>query len=141
MMRPLIGRSLVPGVVEFISRRRGLPMAVATNAESANLDFVLDEAALRPLFRVVLNGHQVAKPKPHPAIYLRAADLLGVDPEFCIVFEDSHAGVQAGLAAGMRVIGVSTTHADLSGVSLLISDFNDPALEPWLTGSVARSTG
>jgi beta-phosphoglucomutase-like phosphatase (HAD superfamily) len=48
------------------------------------------------------------------------------------VFEDSHTGVAAGLAAGMCVIGVTTTHDDLPGVSLRIGDFNDPALESWL---------
>jgi beta-phosphoglucomutase-like phosphatase (HAD superfamily) len=48
------------------------------------------------------------------------------------VFEDSHAGVEAGVAAGMRVVGVGTTHDDLAGISLPIADFNDPALECWL---------
>jgi beta-phosphoglucomutase family hydrolase len=135
MMKPRIRRALVPGVVDFVSRHCGLALAVATNAEPANLDFVLDEAGLRPFFRVVVTGHEVANPKPHPEIYLRTADLLGVNPASCVVFEDSYAGVRAGLAAGMRVVGVSTTHADLPGVSLLIRDFNDPALEPWLTAA------
>jgi len=51
----------------------------------------------------VVDGHQVARPKPYPDIYLRAAELVGVRPEECIVFEDSHSGVAAGLAAGMRL--------------------------------------
>ena len=135
MMRPLIRRALVPGVIEFISRHRNLALAVATNAEPANLDFVLDEAGLRPFFSVLVTGHEVTNPKPHPEIYLRAAGLLGVAPASCIVFEDSYAGVQAGLAAGMRVVGVSTTHEDLPGASLLIRDFNDPALDPWLAAA------
>jgi beta-phosphoglucomutase family hydrolase len=132
MMKPRILRALVPGVVDFISRHRGPALAVATNAEPANLDFVLDEAGLRPFFSALVTGHEVANPKPDPEIYLRAADLLGVNPASCVVFEDSYAGVQAGLAAGMRVVGVSTTHEDLPGASLLIRDFNDPALDPWL---------
>jgi HAD superfamily hydrolase (TIGR01509 family) len=132
MMKPRIRRALVPGVVDFVSRHRGLALAVATNAEPANLDFVLDEAGLRPFFRVLVTGHEVTNPKPHPEIYLRTADLLGVNPASCVVFEDSCAGVQAGLAAGTRVVGVSTTHEDLPGASLLIRDFNDPALERWL---------
>ncbi len=132
MMKPRIGRSLVPGVVDFIVRHRNLALAVATNAEPANLDFALDEAGLRPFLRVLVTGHEVVNPKPHPDIYLRAAGLLGASPESCVVFEDSYAGVRAGLAAGMRVVGVSTTHEDLPGVSLLIRDFNDPALDPWL---------
>jgi len=133
MLRPDIERALVPGVRQFLDRHRNLPSAVATNAERANVDFVLDEAGLRRYFRVTVDGHQVENPKPHPEVYLRAADLLGVAPEFCVVFEDSFAGVEAGLAAGMRVVGVSTTHDDLPGVSQLVADFNDPALERWFT--------
>jgi beta-phosphoglucomutase family hydrolase len=129
---PHINDSLVPGIREFLARHRNLDLAIATNAEPPNVDFVLDETGLRPFFCLIVNGHEVANPKPHPEIYLRVADTLGVEPAECVVFEDSHTGVEAGLAAGMPVIGVSTTHNDLAGVSLVIRDFTDPALEPWL---------
>ena len=133
LMQPRIKESLVPGIREFLARYRNLDLAVATNAEAANVDFVLDGAGLRPFFRAIVNGHDVINPKPHPDIYLRVAEMLQVPPKDCIVFEDSHTGVQASLAAGMRVIGVTTTHDNLPGVSLLIRDFNDPALESWLS--------
>jgi beta-phosphoglucomutase-like phosphatase (HAD superfamily) len=86
-----------------------------------------------------VNGHQVNHPKPHPEIYLQVADRLRVPPKNCIVFEDSLAGVESGLAAGMRVVGVGTTHEQLPGVSVLIRDFNDPALELWLTAEMEKS--
>jgi len=136
-MKPRTADSLVPGIREFLARHRTLDLAVATNAEAANVDFVLDDTGLRPFFRIVVNGHQVTRPKPHPEIYLRVAEGLRVLPGECIVFEDSHTGVEAGLAAGMRVIGVETTHDDLPGISLPIRDFNDPALESWLSGQLA----
>jgi beta-phosphoglucomutase len=79
-----------------------------------------------------VNGHQVTHPKPHPEVYLRVAAELQVPPEDCIVFEDSYTGVASGLAAGMRVVGIETTHRDLPGVSLAVRDFNDPALEALL---------
>jgi beta-phosphoglucomutase len=132
LIEPRLGESLVPGICEFLERHRNPDLAVATNAEPANVDFVLDNSGLRPLFRVIVNGHQVTNPKPHPEIYLRAAEGLQAPPEDCIVFEDSYTGVASGLAAGMRVIGVGTTHDDLPGVSLWIRNFNDPALESWL---------
>lgn len=132
MLRPQIATSLVAGVRDFLEHHRDIPAAVATNAESANLDFVLDESGLRPYFRVAVDGHQVERPKPFPDLYLCAARKLGVEPEHCVVFEDSYTGVEAGISAGMRVIGVSTTHPDLRGISLLIPDFTDPALEAWL---------
>lgn len=133
-MRPHLNEALLPGIREFLDRHRDLALAVATNAEPANVDFVLGETGLRHFFRVVVNGHEVSNPKPHPEIYLRVADALGVPPEACVVFEDSHTGVAAGIAAGMRVVGIASTHDDLAGVSLAIRDFHDPALEIWLSG-------
>jgi beta-phosphoglucomutase len=134
-MKPRASESLVPGIREFLMRHRTSDLAVASNAEAANVDFVLDAAGLRSFFRVVMNGAQVTHAKPHPEIYLRVAEGLQAAPEECIVFEDSHTGVEAGLAAGMRVVGVGNTHDRLPGVSLHIRDFNDPALELWLSGA------
>ena len=79
---------LVPGLRDFLDRYREIPKAVASNAEPANVDFLLDQSGLRPYFSVVLNGHQVSHPKPDPEIYLRAAELLqgeGIDCEVMVV--------------------------------------------------------
>jgi len=132
MMGPVINQSLVPGVREFLERHRDLPLAMATSAEPENVDFLLERARLRPYFRAVVDGHQVHHPKPHPEIYLKAAERLGIAPHDCVAFEDSFAGVQSGQAAGMAVVGVLTTHDELPGVDLVIRDFNSPELEPWL---------
>lgn len=136
MMMPRTEESLVPGVRDFLARHQDLKFGLATNAEPPNVDFVLDTTGLRPLFRVVVNGHQVTRPKPHPEIYLRVAELLRVPTAECVVFEDSYTGVEAGRAAGMRVVGITTTHHDLPGVSLCAADFRDPALESWLVAGV-----
>jgi beta-phosphoglucomutase len=123
---------LVPGIREFLERYRETPKAVATNAEPPNVDFLLDQTGLRPYFQVVLNGHQVSHPKPDPEIYLLAAELLQTEPAACIVFEDSHSGVEAGRAAGMRVIGLSTTFGNLPGTVLTIDNFRSRDLLEWL---------
>ena len=132
MLAPRLAATLVTGLVAFLQRHQSMPMAVATNAERANVDFVLREGSLRKFFRVAVDGQQVANPKPHPDVYLRAAELLGIPPAQCVVFEDSHGGVAAGLAAGMRVVGITTTYAQLPGTSVLAQNFDDPALEAWL---------
>ena len=131
-IRPAIQEALVPGVREFLERHRGQPIGLATNAEPANVEFMLEAAHLREHFRAVVDGHQVPHPKPHPDIYLRAAELLGAEPGDCVGFEDSRTGIEAARAAGMVVVGLRTTHEELRGVDLEIRDFNSPELEPWL---------
>lgn len=132
MMAPQLEERLVAGVREFLERHRGEPMAVASNAEGANVQFVLDGARLKDYFRVVIDGHQVERPKPDPQIYLATAAALGIRPENCIVFEDSPSGVEAARKAGMRVVGVMTTHEGDLPVELQIRDFTSPELERWL---------
>ena len=113
---------LVPGLREFLVRHQDLPMGVASNAEPENVTFFLEGTGLRQYFEAVVDGHQVARPKPYPDIYLRAAKILNTNPADCIVFEDSHSGVAAGLAAGMRVIGLHTTRC-LPGTTLNVDNF------------------
>jgi len=135
MIGPNLTISMVPGIREFLEAHQNLATAVATNAEAANADFVLDRMGMRSLFRVVIDGHQVTNAKPHPEIYLRAAELLGVAPQDCVVFEDSYAGVAAGEAAGMPVIGIGTTHQELPGTIFTAADFRDSAIANWLQRS------
>ena len=132
MMQPQLDRHIVTGVLAFLERANGTPMAVASNAERANIDFVLDGAGIRGRFQHVVDGNQVERAKPAPDIYLRAAALLGISPGHCVVFEDSPTGIEAATRAGTRVVGVGTHTLDLPPVDLLIRDFNDPALLPWL---------
>jgi beta-phosphoglucomutase len=127
---------LVPGLREFLERYRDLPLAVGSNAEPENVHFILEETGLRSYFRVVVDGHQVANPKPHPDVYLRVAALLGIEPQSCVVFEDSHSGVAAARAAGMQVIGLSTTDVNLPGTTLTVDNFLSGDLELWLQARV-----
>ncbi|HTP89238.1 MAG TPA: HAD family phosphatase [Bryobacteraceae bacterium] len=132
MMQPRLDAMIVPGLRDFLERTNGAPRAVASNAEPANIDFVLDNAGLRRYFPVVVDGHQVGQPKPWPDIYLRAAELLRTAPGNCIIFEDSPTGIAAAKAAGGRVAGVATHTTELAGVDVLVRDFDDPALVQWL---------
>lgn len=123
---------LVPGLRPFLDRYRGAPLAVASNAEPENVNFLLDRAGLRSYFRAVVDGQQVIHPKPHPEIYLRAAELLNIAPSNCVVFEDSLTGITAARAAGMRVIGVRTTHVNLPETDLTTDNFLNGSLLTWL---------
>ena len=136
MLEPKLEETLVPGVREFLRRHAAGPVALATNAEPTNVDFILDRSGLRAYFRAVVDGHQVRHAKPHPEIYLRAAQLLSVAPGNCIVFEDSFSGVAAAWAAGARIVGLRTTHLELPGAELSIDDFRSPQLAAWLRAQV-----
>ena len=127
-----LGNILIPGVREFLESYREAPMALATNADAATADFLLDRAGLRSYFRVVINGQQVKHPKPDPEIYLRAAAVLETDPADCIVFEDSHLGVEAAQLAGTRIVGLSTTEVNLPGTRITVDNFVSGQLSEWL---------
>ncbi len=122
----------VRGVARFLDRYREVPKAIGSNAEPANINFVLDRFGIRQYFDVIVDGQQVSQPKPAPDIYLKAAGLLGTKPANCIVFEDSPTGIEAGRAAGMRLVGVETAPTRFQSVDLHIQDFGDPLLESWL---------
>jgi HAD superfamily hydrolase (TIGR01509 family) len=142
LFREMIGATLeaklVPGIREFVAEAsQTVPLAVGTNAEPANVDFILNGAGIRKYFRAIVDGSQVARAKPAPDVYLRGAELMGVDPANCIVFEDSPVGIQAARAAGMRVVGLLTHAAALENVDLAVPDFVHPELESWLSAQLA----
>lgn len=137
LMKSSLAESGVPGVMEFLERYKDVPKAIGSNAEPANIAFVLDRLDLRKYFSYVVDGHQVSRPKPFPDIYLRAAELLGFAPADCIVFEDSPTGVEAGVAAGMRVVGIETTPTEFVGVDLFVKDFSAPQLQYWVDARLA----
>lgn len=142
LFRELMGsnleRALVPGIAGFLGRTAGLPVALATNAEPANVAFVLDGVHLRQWFRVIVDGSQVQRAKPDPEVYLTAAERLGVAPRNCIVFEDSAVGVSAARAAGMRVVGILSHAGTLANVDFAVRDFLQPELEQWLSRQRTR---
>jgi beta-phosphoglucomutase len=136
-MRPALQQHLVSGIEQFLQAAfPKLPIGLGTNAEQANMDFVLDDADLRRFFAATLNGSQTSKPKPDPEVYLRLAETLAIAPEHCVVFEDSKTGVAAARSAGMQVVGLLTNFPEFPGVDLAIKDFEDPRLFTWLARRV-----
>jgi beta-phosphoglucomutase family hydrolase len=121
------------GLVDFLKKLKaaGVMTAVATAAPRVNLDFVLDEAGLRPYFDVLVDIASVRKGKPAPDLYLKAAKELGRRPEECLAFEDSYPGIESALAAGMRVVGFTTTHTseELGRAHMVIGSFRHVSVE------------
>lgn len=101
----------LPGLVKLIQEcaREDIPMAVASAAMAKNIEFVVDALHLRPYFRCLVSGDHVSRPKPHPEIYLQAAEMVGQPPEECVAFEDSFVGIEAAKRAGMACVGIGST--------------------------------
>ena len=84
-----------------------VPCGAASNSPEANVDMVLDELNLRQYLDVVINNDQVERGKPDPEILLAAAAGLGIQPERCVVFEDSISGFKAARCAKMPCIAIT----------------------------------
>src|SRR5438132_10016795 len=97
----------LPELLEKLSPRYSL--ALASGSRHPTIDAVLAMRGLRRFFRAVVSSEDVARGKPAPDIFLRAAGLLGVAPPDCCVIEDSAAGVDAALAAGMTVFAITNS--------------------------------
>jgi len=95
----------------------GIPLAVASASYRARLDLTLEAAGLSGYFSVSVAGDEVARPKPAPDVYARAAELLEVSPGDCVAVEDSPSGVRSARAAGMRVVGIARRPEDVGALA------------------------
>ncbi|MFE2376228.1 HAD-IA family hydrolase [Streptomyces sp. NPDC059398] len=95
----------VPGAPAFLASLAGLPHALVTSADAALARARMTAAGL-PMPETRITAENVGASKPDPEGFLKGAAGLGFGPDECIVFEDSGAGIAAGQAAGMRVVGV-----------------------------------
>jgi len=102
----------MPGLQHAIgsARTAGLELAIASSSTPVLIEAVLDKLGLGTTFGVIRSAIEEEYGKPHPAVFLTTARLLGVEPDECVVIEDSVAGVRAARAAGMRVIAIPPDH-------------------------------
>lgn len=102
----------MPGSLEFIRdlRANNVRTALVTSSDSIKMKRAFKEMKIENLFDSLITADDIKQGKPSPECYLLAAERLGVRPSDCMVFEDSIAGIQAGTAAGMRVIALATTN-------------------------------
>ena len=117
---------LNPGLLELLTalEAANLPRCIATSSGRAFVDDVLRRFELQPKFGFVLTAEDVSEGKPHPEIYLRAAEKFGVAPQQMLVLEDSENGCRAAVAAGAFTVAVPGEHSrqhDFSGVAMVAS--------------------
>lgn len=101
------GVELLPGAIESVRRMaEKFPLAIASSSPRRLIDAGVEAMGIRDLLRATVSTEEVAKGKPAPDGFLRAAELLGVDPARCVAVEDSTNGILSALSAGMKVICV-----------------------------------
>lgn len=106
------GLDALPGVHGFLERLKaaGVPSCVGSSTHRENIDTILQVMGFTGLFDDIVTAEDVNEGKPHPDVFLKAAGKIARGPTHCVVFEDALAGIEAGKAGGMKVVGVATTH-------------------------------
>ncbi|MFF3464751.1 HAD family hydrolase [Streptomyces sp. NPDC002619] len=124
----------IPGAAAFLASLRDLPHALVTSADVA-LSTARMAAAGLPLPDIRITAESVGASKPDPEGFLKGAAELGVSPADCVVFEDSGAGITAGRAAGMRVVGVGP-RAWAHGPDVVVQDLTQVRVEQAADGTI-----
>lgn len=97
---------LAAGAVETLSALHELGLQLAIGSSSKNTPLILERTGVCGWFNAIADGNHISHSKPHPEVFLLAAQKLSLKPEQCIVVEDAHAGIQAAKAGGFLAVGI-----------------------------------
>ncbi|PXY01233.1 beta-phosphoglucomutase [Marinifilum breve] len=99
---------ILPGVKDFFNELKEQGIKIALGSASKNAMTILNQLELTDYFDAVVDGTHVSNAKPDPEVFLKGAELLGVSPSECIVFEDAEAGVEAAINGNMKCVGIGS---------------------------------
>ncbi|MDB5013056.1 MAG: HAD-superfamily hydrolase [Daejeonella sp.] len=123
---------LIAGLDSFLEKAKNhqISMAIGSAAIPFNIDFVVDNLNIRHYLGAIVSADDVKDSKPDPETFLKAAELLGVDPSNCIVFEDAPKGVESAQNAGMKCVVLTTMHEEhefsqYDNVLIFVKDYTD----------------
>ena len=125
---------LLDGVEDLIKdlHSNGMQLVLASSSATVTINRIFNRFGLNKYFTLIVSGEDFPKSKPHPAIFLKAAELSQTPVENCIVIEDSTNGIMAAKAAGIYCIGYDSFHSkmqDYSLANMVISDFKELSFE------------
>jgi pseudouridine 5'-phosphatase len=128
----------MPGLFELLDHieDRGLPKGVATSSRRPYIESLLGHFRLMDRFHLTLTAEDVTRGKPHPEIYLTAAERIGVEPAEMLVLEDSEMGTRSAAAAGAVAVSVPHEHSrhhDFSAAFFIAASLHDPKILRLLT--------
>ncbi|PIQ19816.1 MAG: beta-phosphoglucomutase [Cytophagales bacterium CG18_big_fil_WC_8_21_14_2_50_42_9] len=119
---------ILPGAKEFLISLQEAGYKTALGSASKNSGIILEKVGLSQLFDAIIDGNSVSASKPNPEVFLKGAEALCVDPAACVVFEDAIAGVEAGKAGGMKVVGIGSPEI-LTNADLVVAGLHEMSLE------------
>ena len=123
---------ILPGSLAFIMELRNANIRVAIGSASKNTPMILERVGILDLFDAVADGNIVRKAKPDPEVFIKAAEMVGIKPGKCVVFEDAVAGIEAALNAGMMCIGVGSSKI-LKEAHFVVPGLNEMNLSKLIT--------
>ncbi len=106
MLQGLNKSELLEGAEEYLKKLKSEGVLIALGSASKNAPMILDKLGITEYFDAIVDGNSVSKAKPDPQVFLKGAELLGLQPADCVVFEDSQAGIEAARNAGCSVVAV-----------------------------------
>lgn len=124
LLQSLTPADLLPGVKEFLDQAKALSIPCAIASASKNAPFILEKLGVKGDFQAIVDPNTLSKGKPDPEIFIKACQLIQVQPSDAIGFEDAQAGIQGIKAAGMYAIGVSVGEP-LDGADQIIHSFTE----------------
>ncbi len=117
---------ILPGVMRNLENLRANGIKIAIGSSSKNTPVILKQIGLNGYFDAVSDGNNITNSKPDPEVFLKAADMLGVDYKDCLVVEDADAGIKAGNSANMTTLAVNGAKgADYSVDNLAVNNILD----------------
>lgn len=123
LLNGLSSSDILPGVRETLDLLQREGIRVAIGSSSKNAVPILDAIGLKDAFEEIVDGTKITRSKPDPEVFLLAGELLSVAPEHCLVVEDAFSGVDAALAADMRVLAVGSAKSH-PGATLAAHDLS-----------------
>ncbi len=102
----LTPNDILPGAMETLEELKKNGIKIAIGSSSKNTPIILKQIGLDTYFDAISDGNNITHSKPDPEVFLKAAEMLGVAPEHCMIVEDADAGIEAGKRAGMKTLSV-----------------------------------
>lgn len=122
LIEKLTKEEILPGVEELILEGKALGLKIGLGSASKNAEKILVKLDIIKYFDTIVDGNTVVNGKPHPEVFLTGAENLALNPDQCLVFEDSQKGIEAANTGGFGTVGIGNAD-ELCDAELVITSF------------------